>query len=67
MSYDILNDALDSKKLISTLNVDNKLFHQGKQLAYYEILTTICNRAHSFQIPLDLINLKNVDLDNDVA
>ena len=42
MSYDILNDALDSKKLISTLNGDNKLFHQGKQLAYYEILTTIC-------------------------
>ena len=50
--YDLKEDALETKKAIKNAkSKEDKTFHQGRRLAYWEVLTTIKNRLVGFQIP----------------
>jgi len=64
----IVEDAYDSKKLYSTVSsLEEKRFIEGKMLAYYEMLTTIKNQAIIMGIPLNELELDQIDLDKEFS
>lgn len=44
----------------------DKLFQEGRLLAYYEVLSLIKNQAESFQIPPEDLNWGDFDPDRDL-
>ena len=65
--YEVMSEIISDAR-----NVHNKYsrdkddqFLQGKNLAYYEVLTTLKNRALSWGIEIDI--LEKIDLDKEIA
>ncbi len=51
--------AIEAKKDVKTAKKkEDKLFQEGRVLAYYEVLSTIKNRLKSYDIPLKKLDFK---------
>jgi len=62
----LIEDALEAKKKAETTRDPNeKLFQEGRALAYYEVVSSIKNRLISFDISPKDVNFK-ISLDKEL-
>lgn len=51
---------------VAAANEEDRLFEQGRQMAYYEVLSLMQQQANAFELPLDDIRLNGLDPERDV-
>jgi len=65
LGYLLREAAERTVKEVASARGDSKIFEEGRQMGYIEVLSTMQNQADSFEIPLSQLCLDGLDPDND--
>lgn len=69
LGYELKADALDARHQRDSApkGSEDRAFKSGRLLAFYEIISTMRNRAEGFGIPLSDLRLDDIDPDRDLT
>lgn len=63
----IKEEALRTRKQADESSESDRLFHRGKLQGYYFVITTLQQQAKPLGIPLDELQLEDIDPDSDLT
>ena len=69
LGYELKQDALDARRERDSapMGSEDRAFKSGRLLAFYEIISTMRNRAEGFGIPLSDLRLDDIEPDRDLT
>lgn len=68
LGYELKGDALDARREVDSAPTgsEDRAFKSGRALAYYEVISTMQQRAKGFNIPLSDLRLDDINPDKDL-
>lgn len=69
LGYELKQEALDARRERDSARrgSEDRAFKSGRLLAYYEIISTMRNRAEGFGVPLSDLRLEDLEPDRDLT
>jgi hypothetical protein len=69
LGYELKQDALDARRERDSApeGSEDRAFKSGRLLAFYEVISTLRNRAEGFGIPLSDLRLDDIEPDRDLT
>jgi hypothetical protein len=66
LGYLIREAGEQTKEEVASVEGEDKVFQQGRRMAYIEVLSLMQQQAEAFGIPLSEVCLDGIDPDNDL-
>ena len=66
LGRELRESAEEAKKSAGVAEEDDRLFAQGRAMAYYEVISLMHQQATSFGLPLTELGLQGVDPERDL-